>query len=99
MESRTQAAMKDAKLEEFRFQDSRHTFASRLPPDPYPRSGLPGHSTVRMGDVYSHTSIEEPKRVVSLGREARVLFQWKEEKRLETKTVRSIFVTLPGNQQ
>lgn len=58
-------ALADAKIEDFRFHDLRHTFASRLPPDPYLRRDLLGHSTVEMGNVYSHTSIEERRQAVS----------------------------------
>jgi integrase len=66
-------AMRDAKLEDFRFHDLRHTFASRLPPDPYLRRDLLGHSTVEMGNVYSHTSMEERGRAVSQLKGARVI--------------------------
>jgi integrase len=66
-------AMKDAQLNDFRFHDLRHTFASRLPADPYLRRDLLGHSTVEMGNVYSHTSIEERRLAVSQLRGARVI--------------------------
>jgi integrase len=66
-------AMRDSKLEDFRFHDLRHTFASRLPADPYLRRDLLGHSTVEMGNVYSHTSMEERRGAISQLKGARVI--------------------------
>ena len=42
----------------------RHTFASRLPPDPYLRRDLLGHAAVDMSAHYSRTSMEERRRAV-----------------------------------
>lgn len=66
-------AMRDAKIEDLRFHDLRHTFASRLPADPYLRRDLLGHSTVEMGNVYSHTSMEERRQAISQLKGARVI--------------------------
>jgi integrase len=58
------AALREAEIEDFHFHDLRHTFASRLPPDPYLRRDLLGHATVDMSAHYSHTSVEERRRAV-----------------------------------
>ncbi|HMF56683.1 MAG TPA: site-specific integrase [Pyrinomonadaceae bacterium] len=58
------SALRAAKIDDFHFHDLRHTFASRLPADPYLRRDLLGHATVDMSARYSHTSMEERRQAV-----------------------------------
>jgi integrase len=54
-------AVTDAEIENFRFHDLRHTFATRLNEagvDPVTRRDLLGHSTIEMSDDYTHSSLE-----------------------------------------
>lgn len=59
-----QRAVREAGITDFHFHDLRHTFASRLPPDPYLRRDLLGHASVDMSARYSHTSMEERRQAV-----------------------------------
>jgi integrase len=59
-----QSALRAAGIEDFHFHDLRHTFASRLPPDPYLRRDLLGHASVDMSARYSHTSMAERRRAL-----------------------------------
>jgi Phage integrase family len=59
------AAVRDAGLEDLRFHDLRHTFASRLNEsgaDPFVIRDLLGHSTVTMSSDYTQTSSETRQR-------------------------------------
>ena len=61
------AAVRDAGLEDFRFHDLRHTFASRLNEsgaDPFVIRDLLGHSTVTMSSDYTQTSSETRQRAI-----------------------------------
>lgn len=61
------AAVRDAGLEDFRFHDLRHTFASRLNEsgaDPFVIRDLLGHSTVTMSSDYTQTSSENRQRAI-----------------------------------
>jgi integrase len=60
-------AVRDAGLEDFRFHDLRHTFASRLNEngaDPFAIRDLLGHSTVAMSSDYTQTSSETRQRAI-----------------------------------
>jgi integrase len=61
------AAVRDAGLEDFRFHDLRHTFASRLNEsgaDPFVIRDLLGHSTVTMSSDYTQTSSKTRQRAI-----------------------------------
>lgn len=57
-------ACRDAGIENFRFHDLRHSFASRLPPDPYLRRDLLGHASIEQSADYSHTTMADLRRAV-----------------------------------
>jgi integrase len=60
-------AVRDAGLEDFRFHDLRHTFATRLNEtgaDPFVIRDLLGHSTVTMSSDYTQTSSETRQRAI-----------------------------------
>jgi integrase len=60
-------AVRDAGLEDFRFHDLRHTFATRLNEgvaDPFVIRDLLGHSTVTMSSDYTQTSSETRRRAI-----------------------------------
>lgn len=60
-------AVRDAVLEDFRFHDLRHTFATRLNEtgaDPFVIRDLLGHSTVTMSSDYTQTSSETRQRAI-----------------------------------
>ena len=62
------SAVRDAGLEDFRFHDLRHTFASRLNAagaDPYTIRDLLGHSTTTMSADYTHTSFERRRQAIT----------------------------------
>ncbi len=61
-------AVRDAGLEDFRFHDLRHTFATRLNEsgvDPYAIRDLLGHSTTTMSGDYTHTSPEGRREAIN----------------------------------
>jgi integrase len=58
------SAVRAAGIEDFHFHDLRHTFASRLPADPYLRRDLLGHASVDMSARYSHTSMAERRQAL-----------------------------------
>lgn len=61
-------AVRDAGLEDFRFHDLRHSFASRLNAagaDPYTIRDLLGHSTTMMSADYTHTSFERRRQAIA----------------------------------
>jgi integrase len=61
------AAVRDAGLEDFRFHDLRHTFATRLNgsgADPYTIRDLLGHSSTTMTENYTHTSHETRRQAI-----------------------------------
>jgi integrase len=61
-------AVRDAGLEDFRFHDLRHTFATRLNEsgvDPYTIRDLLGHSTTTMTGDYTHTSPERRREAIN----------------------------------
>ncbi len=61
-------AVRDAGLEDFRFHDLRHSFASRLNAagaDPYTIRDLLGHSTTTMSADYTHTSFERRRQAIA----------------------------------
>jgi integrase len=63
------AAVCDAGLEDFRFHDLRHTFATRLNEsgaDPFVIRDLLGHSTVTMSSDYTQTSSETRQRAIGI---------------------------------
>jgi len=63
------AAVRDAGLDDFRFHDLRHTFASRLNEsgaDPFVIRDLLGHSTVTMSSDYTQTSSETRQRAIGI---------------------------------
>jgi integrase len=66
-------AVRDAGLEDFRFHDLRHTFATRLNEsgvDPFTIRDLLGHSTTSMSSDYTHSSPELRRAaIVALSRE------------------------------
>jgi integrase len=72
-------AVRDAGLEDFRFHDLRHTFATRLNEsgaDPYTIRDLLGHSSTTMTENYTHTSHETRQQAIqAMGRGARELRQ------------------------
>lgn len=60
-------AVIDAGIEDFRFHDLRHTFATRLNAagvDAITRRDLLGHSTIEMSDDYTHSSSEGRRRAI-----------------------------------
>ena len=60
-------AVRDAGLDDFRFHDLRHTFATRLNEsgaDPYTIRDLLGHSSTTMTENYTHTSHETRQRAI-----------------------------------
>ena len=60
-------AVRDAGLEDFRFHDLRHTFATRLNEagaDPYTIRDLLGHSTTTMSADYTHSTSEGRRQAV-----------------------------------
>jgi len=62
------SAVRDAGLEDFRFHDLRHWFASRLNAagaDPYTIRDLLGHSTTTMSADYTHTSFERRRQAMA----------------------------------
>ncbi|HUE82594.1 MAG TPA: site-specific integrase [Pyrinomonadaceae bacterium] len=62
------SAVRDAGLENFRFHDLRHTFASRLNAagaDPYTIRDLLVHSTTAMSADYTHTSFERRRQAIA----------------------------------
>lgn len=61
------SAVRDAGVEDFRFHDLRHTFATRLNAagaDPYVIRDLLGHSTTTMTSDYTHTSFERRRQAI-----------------------------------
>jgi integrase len=61
------AAVRDASLEDFRFHDLRHTFASRLNEsgaDPFAIRDLLGPSIITMSSDYTQTSSETRQRAI-----------------------------------
>ena len=61
-------AVRDAGLEDFRFHDLGHSFASRLNAagaDPYTIRDLLGHSTTTMSADYTHTSFERRRQAIA----------------------------------
>jgi integrase len=61
-------AVRDAGIEDFRFHDLRHTFATRLNEsgvDPYTIRDLLGHSTTTMSGDYTHTSPERRREAIN----------------------------------
>ena len=61
-------AVRDAGLEDFRFHDLRHSFASRLNAagaDPFIIRDLLGHSTTTMSADYTHTSFERRRQAIA----------------------------------
>lgn len=63
------AAVRDAGLEDFRFHDLRHTFATRLNEsgvDPFTIRDLLGHSTTAMSGDYTHTSPERRRAAINM---------------------------------
>jgi integrase len=61
-------ACEEVGIEDFRFHDLRHTFASALPPDPYLRAAWLGHSKIETSFIYSHTSIEQMRQAAEGGK-------------------------------
>jgi integrase len=62
------SAVRDAGLEDFRFHDLRHSFASRLNAagaDPFIIRDLLGHSTTTMSADYTHTSFESRRQAIA----------------------------------
>ena len=62
-------AVTDAGIEDFRFHDLRHTFATRLNEagvDPVTRRDLLGHSTIEMSNDYTHSSLEGRRRAIQV---------------------------------
>ena len=62
------SAVSDAGLEDFRFHDLRHTFASRLNAagaDPFTIRDLLGHSTTTISADYTHTSFERRRQAIA----------------------------------
>jgi integrase len=62
------SAVRDAGVEDFRFHDLRHSFASRLNAagaDPYTIRDLLGHSTTAMSADYTHTSFERRRQAIA----------------------------------
>ncbi|MEP6743645.1 MAG: site-specific integrase [bacterium] len=62
------SAVRDAGLEDFRFHDLRHTFASRLNAagaDPYTIRDLLGHSSTTISADYTHTSVERRRQAIA----------------------------------
>ena len=62
-------AVSDAGIEDFRFHDLRHTFATRLNAagvDAITRRDLLGHSTIEMSDDYTHSSAEGRQRAIEM---------------------------------
>jgi integrase len=62
------SAVRDAGLEDFRFHDLRHSFASRLNAagaDSYIIRDLLGHSTTTMSADYTHTSFERRRQAIA----------------------------------
>jgi integrase len=60
-------AVRDAKLEDFRFHDLRHTFATRLNEagvDPFTIRDLLGHSATAITGDYTHTTSEGRRRAI-----------------------------------
>lgn len=55
-------ACKEAKIDDFRYHDLRHCFASSLPPDPYLRAAWLGHTTIKTSHIYSHVNLEEMRQ-------------------------------------
>lgn len=55
-------ACKEAKVEDFRYNDLRHVFASSLPPDPYLRAAWLGHVKVETSFIYSHVGLDEMRQ-------------------------------------
>ncbi len=61
------SACKDAKVENFRFHDLRHTFATRLADQGVPQSAireLLGQTSLRMSQRYTHAVIETMQAAV-----------------------------------
>lgn len=62
------SAVSDAGLEDFRFHDLRHTFASRLNAagaDPFTIRDLLGHSTTTISADYTHTSFKRRRQAIA----------------------------------
>jgi integrase len=60
-------ALKDAKIEDFRFHDLRHTAATRLADagtDAFTIAAILGHSTIQMSARYTHATDERKRRAV-----------------------------------
>jgi integrase len=61
------AALKDAKIHDFRFHDLRHTAATRLADagtDAFTIAAILGHSTIQMSARYTHATDERKRRAV-----------------------------------
>jgi len=61
------AALRDAKIEDFRFHDLRHTAATRLADagtDAFTIAAILGHSTIQMSARYTHATDERKRRAV-----------------------------------
>jgi len=61
------AAVKDAKISDFRFHDLRHTAATRLADagtDAFTIAAILGHSTIQMSARYNHATDERKRRAV-----------------------------------
>jgi integrase len=61
------AALRDAKIEDFRFHDLRHTAATRLADagtDAFTIAAILGHGTIQMSARYTHATDERKRRAV-----------------------------------
>lgn len=55
-------ACQEAEIQDFRYHDLRHLFASSLPPDPYLRAAWLGHTTIKTSHIYSHVTLEKMRQ-------------------------------------
>ena len=77
-------AVRDTGLDDFRFHDLRHTFATRLNEsgaDPYTIRDLLGHSSTTMTENYTHTSHETRQRAIEAMSRGRRGFRQNSDKR------------------